>query len=148
MSDSNANDWTVKPEETTIDLVYKRPDGTERGFWIRVRNELNVGEARRVTTAGWRGMSSTQAKNDDPKDAERQTEISIDWRAQTFARTQAYLLDWSLTKDGVPMTRDGIESLKPEVYEVIENAITAHKEAMDAAKKRPAGSSVPSTMSA
>lgn len=140
------NVWTVKPEHVTIELSYAKPDGTVYPFWIEVKKYLNVGEARRVTTAGWRSMSS--GKQEEGATEPGPTEIHIDWKAQTFSRTEAYLVDWSLAKDGVPMTRGGIESLDPDVYKLIEDAITAHTEAMEAAKKQRVGSSLPSTMSA
>ncbi len=132
------NLWTVKPEDVQIELEHPE-NGTK--FWIKVKKYLTVGETRRVSTAGWRSMSSAKKEAGDTTPAA--TEIQIDWRAQTFARTEAYLIAWSLTNDGVPMTRDGIESLDPAVYEVIENAISAHVEAMDLEKKARRGSSEP-----
>ncbi len=140
--------WTVKPEEVAIDLRFVAQGGATYPFTIRIKKYLTVGEERRVMTAGWRGMNSTTRRADG---AEPGPEIQIDWRAQTFARTEAYLLDWSLTDDGKrldPRSRDVIESLSPDVYALIENAITAHVEAMTMEKKRTAGSAGPEAMSA
>ena len=132
--------WTVKPEEVRLDLSYLAPDGTAHPFWIKVKKYLNVGEERLVMTAGWRGMSRD--------DAGGASAIQIDWKAQTFARTEAYLRDWSLKDDGHALHRDTIEALDSAVYGLIEDAITRHVEAMALEKKRPNSSDGPSTTSA
>jgi len=152
MSDAkDDNIWCVKPEQDTIDLEWDSPAGV-RKFSISVKKRLTVGEERRIMTAGWRSMSSVKQEPQPATGLGVQeaapppsTEIQIDWRAQTFARSEVYLLSWTLP---VPLTREGIESLDPDVYAIIENAITAHKEAMDKAKKLRTGSSAPERISA
>ncbi len=142
--------WCVAPEETTIELSYAAPDGTAYPFWIKVKKFLNVGEDRRVTTAGWKAVSRaaqpTLPGDTEPTGAGGETKIEINWQQQTFARTAAYLLDWSLLDDQkrkLPIPA-AITELKTDVYALIENAITAHVEAMVQEKKVTSGSSVPS----
>jgi hypothetical protein len=130
--------WTVKPEEVKVDLVYK-----DQPFWITVKKFLTVGEERRIMTAGWRGMASS-------KDPNANEEITIDWKLQTFARTETYLLDWSLTDDKavkLPVNRAVIETLEPDLYGLIEQAITGVVEASAEEKKLKAGSAAPSPTS-
>lgn len=143
------NKWFVKPEVTRLD---SECDGEP--FWIEVKNNLTIGEKRRLETAGFRGMSGmVDAKQIRPGDAPRSPEIGIDWRAMSFARTETWLTDWSLADDHdnkIPLTnkREVLEALRPEVYEAIENAISKHVDAQAEAKKPKAGSLSPSAISA
>ena len=136
--------WIVNPEEVKLDgLSWNGHD-----FWIKVKRRLTVGEARRVATAGWRGVSSRQAKAGE---ATAPAEISIDWQAQSFSRTMAYLRDWSLADDNdkkLPVNEDVVGALDPDMYDVIEQAITKHVEAMDAEKNAQSGGRAPQAMSA
>lgn len=132
--------WTVRPEDRTIHLTFTAPDGTSHPFWIRVKRRLNVGERRRLQTAGWRGVRPG-----------REAEVAVDWEATSFARTQAYLLEWSLTGDDgtrMPITREGIEALDEDVFAVIERALSEHVEAMEQEKKAGSSRSEPSATSA
>jgi hypothetical protein len=129
--------WTVKPESNKIELVYVAPGGQSYPYWIMVKRHLNVGEARKVMTSGWRGL----------RDGGDGTELNIDWRAQTFTRAEVYLTDWSLTDDNnrkLSLTRDTIESLHPELFDQIEQALNGHVKAMEQEKKVPSGSDAPS----
>lgn len=128
--------WTVKPEERTLDLSWTTSEGKAQPFWIRVKRHLTVGEERRVMTAGWKSVGGLVGGGRGREQAE--PEIKIDWRAQSFARTEAYLLDWSFEDDEkrkLPVTRDVIEALQPEVFKLIEDAITKHIEEMEQEKK-------------
>lgn len=135
--------WCVKPESITIDLKFVTASGTFP-FWIKVKKFLTIGEERRVQTAGWRGVSRT---NDDSNGS-----INIDWRVQSFARAELYLVDWSLededTHQRLDLVSDVIQSLHPDVYALIEQAINVHVVAMAEEKKLPSGSSAPSVTSA
>lgn len=130
----------VTPETVRRNLVFVDTDGQSYPFWVNLKKHLTVGEQRRVMTAGWRGVSSGPEGH----------EIGIDWKVQTFARSEAYLTGWSLTNDaGEPTkpTRDRIEALAQGVYEVIEAAITDHIAAVEQEKKVPTGSAEPSATS-
>lgn len=133
--------WFVKPEEVQIDLSYTAPDGTAYPFWIKVKKYLTVGEQRRVMTAGWKGMRSGGA-------VEGGQEIQIDWKVQTFARTEAFLTAWSFGEGKDAPSRASIEALHSDVYTVIENAINAHVAAIEEEKKVPSGSAALSATSA
>lgn len=120
--------WTVKPETATIDLAYVDNDGETHKFWLKVKKHLTVGEGRKVKTAGWKGLTSADGK----------TGIDIDWQIQSFARAEAYIVDWSLEDDAhvkLPLTAATIESLHEDLFEVMDAAITAHVEAMEQEKK-------------
>jgi hypothetical protein len=135
--------WTIKPQDVRIDLQFvDEATGNTHPFWIRVKRKLTVGEQRRQMTAGWKGFTQRRGQEG--------AEVQIDWQAQSFARTEAYLTDWSLTEDDgkkIPLTRDGIESLDEKVYELIEGAINAHVDAMEQEKKVPSGEPSPSVTS-
>jgi len=129
-----ANKWTVAPDTVRLDL--KDPVDQEQ-FWVSVKKYLTVGETKTVQTAGLKSLSGM-----DRSSADREMSMNIDWKRQSLARTLMYVVDWSLADDkGVKLkvTMDVIESLRPELYEVIENGITAHIEAIEAEKKLKAG---------
>lgn len=133
--------WTVKPESVKVDLVFVASDGETHHFWVSLKKKLNVGEEKRVQTAGWRGMSSGQDGG----------VMQIDWQKQTFARAEAYVTDWSLADDDgkkLPVTREVIETLNADVYKLIEQAIQKHVEDTEEEKKRPSGATSPSLTSA
>ena len=108
------------------------------GDWIEIRTLLTVGEQKRVDTSGLKKMSQGGGGQ----------EFSVDFAEFSFARTLAYLMAWSFTDAaGVPVaiTRASVEALTGDAYKEIEDAITAHVEAIAAAKKIPAGSTVSAT---
>ncbi len=132
-----ANKWTVAPQTVRKDLEDPR-DGEK--FWISIKKLLTVGEDKSVKTAGLRGVSGMGGAAKPGE--EREMSMQVDWKRQSFARTESYLVDWSLaTSEGVKLKvqRDVIESLDPEVYDVIEAAITKHVEEMDEEKKARTG---------
>lgn len=122
--------WTVAPATVRVELeILGEP------CWLTLKRELSIGEQRRANTAGFRGMTGFG------KDAEgeaKETEIGIDWRGQTFARTMEWLVDWSLTDDEgnkLKVSRPVVEALRQDVYGPIEQAINAHVEALEKEKK-------------
>lgn len=137
------NPWLVQPDVVTVNLAWKDPEGVERPFWIKIKKFLTVGEERVVRTAGWRGVTGIgEAGAGD-------AEIRIDWKATSFAQTQAYLIDWSLEDEKhnrVPLA--AMQNLHPEVYELIEQAVTDHVRAMESEKKARSSSSEPTPTSA
>lgn len=129
--------WTVKAESVRIPLVYIDAQGDTRTFWVDVKKRLNVGEKRNLVTAGWKGVRH---------DNDATGEIRVDWSGQSFARALAYLTDWSLTDNALkklPLTREGVETLDEEVFDIIDAAIVAHVAAMDEEKKLRTGSVAP-----
>lgn len=138
--------WTVKPQDTTVDCEWVAADGATHKFWIKLKKRLTVGEDRRIQTAGWKGVANfgggKNAKGEDTS-----PEINIDWQKQSLARTEVYLNDWSLEDDDhvkLPLTRDTIEALDPDLFKVIEAAITTHVEAVAQEKKATTGAEKPS----
>lgn len=138
-----ASIWTVAPESVTKELIYVEPDGSTYPFWVKLKKRLTIGEQRRVQTAGWKGISTGPRS----RGAEGEQEISIDWKLMGFARTVEYLLDWSLADDArtkLPLTRETLESLNEDVYDLIDGAVKEHVEAMAEEKKVQSSSSAPS----
>lgn len=136
--------WTVQTSESEkVDLEWTgAPDGTGK-FWIRIKPILSTGEDRYVKTAGWRGVSGVGKEKGEQ-------EIRVDWKETGIARAHTWLVDWSLTDDKdkkLPLTMPSIAALHPDVFELIENAITAQVEAIEAKKKARTGSSAPSLTS-
>lgn len=139
------NPWTVAPETVVINLTWNDPAGVAREFWVKIKKYLNVGEERMVQTAGWKGVSGMGGG-----EGAGETEIRIDWKATSFARATAYLVDWNLEDDKhnrMPLTTASLMALHAEVFELIENAISEHIKAASEEKKARASASVPSTTS-
>lgn len=138
--------WTVTPETDRLDVEILGEQ-----CWIEVKRDLTIGEQKRVDTSGFRGMTGFGKTDDEPgsiaeQERKQQTEISIDWRGQTFARTLTYLVDWSLADDKgnkLPCTgaagRATIEALHQDVYAAIEKAINEHVERRTREKKVKSG---------
>lgn len=135
--------WTVQPDTRRLDLVYVDPDGNSHPFWVKVKRRLTVGETRRMQTAGFGGMRQAAGTTD--------AEVSVDWQSMSFARADVYVTDWSLEDDKqtkLPVKRETIEALHPDVFKLIEDAITKHVEEMAAEKNSGAGGTRPSAISA
>lgn len=142
------NPWTVAPEVVEIPLEWTDPTGVARSFWVKIKKFLTVGEERVVQTAGWKGVTG-MGGGEGATGAD--AEIRIDWKQTSFARAMSYLVDWSLEDDKhnrMPLSMNSLQALHPEVFELIENAITKHLEAMAAEKKARTGSSAPAPTSA
>ena len=131
--------WTVTPETVRLDDL----EWNGNAFWIEVKKDLTEGERRRVMTAGWKGVSGGGSNQPNRiGESAPQTEITIDWAAQSLARTLVYLVDWSLADDKgnkLKPTRDTIEALHPGVFEAIEAGINKHVEARAQEKKATPG---------
>lgn len=124
--------WTVAPSDNRVDLVWETAPTGPQPFWVRLKDLLTVGEDRRVKTAGWRGVGGIGGK---------EQEIRVDWREMGFVRAFVWITDWSLKDDKdnkLKLSIDTFETLHPDLFEVIENAITQHIEALEAKKKNPA----------
>lgn len=126
--------WCVRPTETApIDLTWTDPDtGIQHTFWVKLKKRLTVGETKTIQTSGWTGV---RPKSDG-------AEIGLNWREQGFTRMTVWVTSWSLAdenKTPLPVSRDVMESLHPDVFALIENAITQHIEALDDEKKAMTG---------
>ena len=94
-------------------------DGTN---WIEVKKELTVGEDKRFRSTGFKQVTQGTAPG-----------IEVDWEKLALARVEAYLVDWSATrqtKDGktvsVPVTPESIRALDTESFNEIDEAIQQH----------------------
>lgn len=104
--------------------------------WIQVKDALSVGDQKQVEASGLTRLRP------GTKDTDEGNAFDLDLAAFSFARTLAYLTDWSFKgADGkdVKVTKASVAALTVEAYQEIEDAITAHVEARDAAKKSQAG---------
>lgn len=132
-----ASIWTVPPETTRVDAEWQG-----NTFWLDVKRQLTEGERRRVTMAGFKGMSGFGQPPARVGDTAPATSLDIDWVGQSFTRTLTWVVDWSLLDDKgnkLALKRDTLEALHPGVYEAIEAALNAHVEAAEQEKKAPAG---------
>lgn len=144
-----ANPWTVNPKETDkIELTWI--DGeTSRPLWLLVKKYLSIGEERAML----RSVSSvSQPVSKRKGEAAPPATANIAWTDYSFARAVAYIIDWSLAHDPdpenrLPPTRESLETLKQDAFELIDNALDAHQQKMADAKKAPAGSPTPSETS-
>lgn len=142
--------WGVSATAKRVSGLRHPVTGDE--FWVEFRERLTVGEKKRMTTGGFRGVTGMGSKDPDATPS-----IDVDWTTQAFGRMATYLVDWSLADDNgnkMPLgnsrnTRlDAIMNLDEDVYDVIEKALNAHVEAMEESKKAQAGAQRPSEQSA
>ena len=85
-------------------------------FRITLRKELSVGERRRAFADAIKG----QTPNDDGT-----VRTDYDHAKLSFGIVMAYLVDWS---DPMPVSRDAVAALLPEVYQAIEDVVNKHAE--------------------
>jgi hypothetical protein len=84
--------------------------------WIEVRDEISVGEERRIFANAVKGQTTT-------KDGEARMEY--DAEKVSFGNTALYVIDWSLKRK---LTPDALKALKPEIYKAIDEAVRVHIE--------------------
>lgn len=117
--------WFIAPESTRIDL----PEGQ----WVEVKRRLNVGEQRELFRRVYPAATAGE-------------KLKLDIAEVGFAKVLAYLLAWSLTDDQqkpVPISEGALNSLGPDKFAYIREAIEAHEDQQDRArdteKNAPAG---------
>jgi hypothetical protein len=97
--------------------------------WIEVREELSVGEERKIFGRAIKGQTELA-------DGEKRTDY--DMERVSFGLVVAYLTDWSARDEHdkpVLLSEDAIRALDPHVYEVIEKAVDTHAKAVRERKK-------------
>ena len=102
------------------------------GDWIELKDRLTYGEQQRLASAALTRMSNAGAGED--------AGIDLDFEKHSLMRMQTWLVDWSfLGANGKPVsvTRAAIAALDPDTAAEIDAAITAHIEALEAAKNPP-----------
>jgi hypothetical protein len=82
--------------------------------WIEVRDEISIGEERKVFGAAVKGLTST-------KDGEQR--MDYDTEKVSFGNVVLYVTDWSLKKT---LSADALKSLKPAIYKAIDEAVQTH----------------------
>jgi hypothetical protein len=127
---SKGNFWTVAPKTEWVEFELDGRKGK-----LELKLELTVGEQRDVDTAGFKSVGNLGARKDDERS---NPEIGVDWKAQSFARTLAYLVDWDLADDynnKIKVSKATVESLRQPVYAALESAINAHVERQESLRK-------------
>ena len=150
------NPWIVDanaPDAApTINLVHEyideHGDAQRHPLWLKVRAELSVGEHRRMLKSV---TSLSQAVR--PRGAADATaEARFEWTEYSFARMEAYIIDWSLAHEpNLPRlkpTRVSYEALREEVFDLIDGALDAHEQVAADRKKARATSPKPDATSA
>ena len=84
------------------------------GGWIEVRDEISVGEERRVFAQAVKGATTT-------KDGEQRMEY--DAERVSFGNNVLHIVDWSLK---TPLTAAALKNLKPAIYKAIDQVVEAH----------------------
>ena len=133
-----ANPWIVEPEEVRSELKWVDSAGELREFWIAFKKHLNVGEARRMLG------SVSQFSQDMPKTGKERPDAKavFEWTDYSFARCLMYLTDWSLRGENdnkMPITRESLEQLHADLFELIDNTIDAHETRVSEEKKAAGG---------
>jgi len=110
----------VVPETVTLEL--------SDGDWIEVKERLTYGEQQRLAGGALR-----------PKLTDGEIDISLDLETHSILRLSTWIVDWSFCDakgKQVEVSRDAITSLTPDTVDEIEDALTAHIEALTEKKKR------------
>ena len=110
----------VLPETVTLDL--------SDDDWIEVKKRLTYGEQQRLAGGALR-----------PKLTDGEIDISLDLETHSILRLSTWIVDWSFCDANgkqVQGDRDAIASMDPDTANEIEDALTAHIEALEQEKKR------------
>jgi hypothetical protein len=142
------NPWSVEPEDHKIELVWEQGD-ISRPFWIMVKKRLTIGEEKRMLKSISRVRSQLTPSGEEPV----APVAHFEWTEYSFARAMTFLLDWSFADDKdnkMPLSRQSLESLDPDVFEILDDAIDAHEKNIKVveSKKTKASGQKPSTISA
>lgn len=128
--------WFVDPT-ATVRIVLDEDDG----FWIEVKKELSLSEETALASAMVGDMTLTgggkSGKGQPAKGA-----MPIDMRKYQIERFATWIVDWSGTDDKgkrVPLSRDAIANLTSDVGTLIDEALDAHIEAIEAGKESKGG---------
>ena len=132
------NPWIVEPEDVKVDLEWVDPSGEVRKFWISIKKYLTIGEQRKMM------KSVSQISQPLPKKGQErpEAEATFEWTDYSFARCSVYMLDWSLRDENdnkMPLTRETLEQLHADLFDLIDNAVDAHETRMGEAKKASGG---------
>ena len=115
--------WFVDPNTVRLDL--------SDGEWIEVKEELTYGEQQRLSNAAMTRFQDASAAT--PR-------IELDFERYQVIRLKTWLVDWSAKgKDGksIKITDESIRAMHPDMAAEIDAALTAHIEALEAAKNAP-----------
>jgi hypothetical protein len=113
--------WFVKPAVARLDL------GDEQ--WVEVKEQINYGEAQRLSGAMLRTVKTAAGDN----------EVGVDFARYAVLKLQTWVVDWSLRDEDdkpVPLSPAAIENLTPEAADAINEAIDAHVVALQAGKAK------------
>ena len=112
------------------------------GDWVLVRQELSYGQQRHLAHAGLTGIDATATAGE---------RLKVDLAAFDLERLATWVMDWSFTDedgDRVTVSREAIEALHPDTAAEIDQALTAHIEALEGkANPAPSGPSRPAATS-
>lgn len=134
----------VTPETVRLPLA------GDDGDWIEVKRELTAGEAKAMRTSAFTYMAGKPEGAPQTQDNEGDVKIGVDWKKLGLANILTYVTDWN-AKDAqgrpVRFCREAVEQLSEADFGRIEQALTAHKEAVEAEKKMTKAGPTPSAQS-
>ena len=111
--------WFVKPAVARLDL------GDDQ--WVEVKEQINYGEAQRLSGAMLRTVKTAAGDN----------EVGVDFARYAVLKLQTWVVDWSLRDEEdkpVPLSPAAIENLTPEAADAINEAIDKHVSERNAGK--------------
>ena len=120
------------------------------GEWIEVKQQLTYAESKRIAQAGF--QMPTFRMGDLPDQNVNDAEIHIDTTKLDLLRMELWVVSWSAMQPNrkgellqVPVTREAIEALDPDMAKEISEALDAHINAQEQAKNVSAGERSPET---
>ena len=97
------------------------------GDWVEIKEQINYGEAQRLSGAMLRTVKTAAGDN----------EVGVDFARYAVLKLQTWLVDWSFRDEAdkpVPLSPAAIENLDPEAAEAINDAIDTHLAERNAGK--------------
>jgi len=97
------------------------------GDWVEIKEQINYGEAQRLSGAMLRTVKTAAGDN----------EVGVDFARYAVLKLQTWLVDWSFRDEAdkpVPLSPAAIENLDPEAAEAINDAIDKHLAERNAGK--------------
>ena len=118
----------VDPNTVRLDL--------SDGDWIEIKEQLTYGEQQRLAGGAMTRMVGGPVAGGEVADAA----VEMDLEKYQLLRLRTWLVDWSFRDrqgKAVRINAASLSSLHPDAVEEINAALTAHIEALEAAKNAP-----------
>jgi hypothetical protein len=109
------------------------------GSWVDVRAQLGIGAQKRLESSLFGGVrGATEMMNAGREVTVKEVEMRMDLSGSFMLRLELYIVDWSFCDDDdkrVPVTKDNIAILEPQVAEEITELLNKYLDEREAERK-------------